>query len=85
VHHRSRRALTRASWCSLPLSSLGRLAVFQRGGLSIVKRSLNMFTLIAIGTGSAYGYSVIAASFRRCSVFFPYTQRRGRYLLGLPR
>jgi Cu+-exporting ATPase len=33
---------------------------FQRGWASIVNRSLNMFTLIAIGTGTAYVYSVIA-------------------------
>ena len=34
---------------------------FQRGWASIRNRSLNMFTLIAVGTGAAYGYSVIAA------------------------
>jgi Cu+-exporting ATPase len=33
---------------------------FQRGWMSIVNRSLNMFTLIAIGTGMAYFYSVVA-------------------------
>jgi Cu+-exporting ATPase len=32
----------------------------QRGWTSIVNRSLNMFTLIAIGTGTAYLYSVAA-------------------------
>jgi P-type Cu+ transporter len=32
---------------------------FVRGWASIVNRSLNMFTLIAIGTGMAYAYSVI--------------------------
>jgi Cu+-exporting ATPase len=31
---------------------------FERGWASIVNRSLNMFTLIAIGTGMAYAYSV---------------------------
>ncbi|HSG05797.1 MAG TPA: heavy metal translocating P-type ATPase, partial [Nitrospiria bacterium] len=36
---------------------------FQRGWTSIVTRNLNMFTLIAIGTGTAYGYSVIATLF----------------------
>ncbi len=48
---------------------------FERGWSSIVHRSLNMFTLIAIGTGSAYLYSVVAvfaprifpASFRDAS------------------
>lgn len=33
---------------------------FERGGASIVHRSLNMFTLIALGTGSAYLFSVVA-------------------------
>jgi Cu+-exporting ATPase len=33
---------------------------FQRGAASIVHRSLNMFTLIALGTGAAYVYSVVA-------------------------
>jgi P-type Cu+ transporter len=32
---------------------------FVRGWASIVNRSLNMFTLIAIGTGMAYAYSVV--------------------------
>jgi P-type Cu+ transporter len=36
---------------------------FERGWKSIVNRSLNMFTLIAIGTGAAYAYSAIAALF----------------------
>jgi Cu+-exporting ATPase len=36
---------------------------FQRGWASIVNRSLNMFTLIAVGTGAAYVYSVIATIF----------------------
>jgi len=36
---------------------------FERGWASIVNRSLNMFTLIAIGTGTAYLYSVIAVLF----------------------
>jgi Cu+-exporting ATPase len=33
---------------------------FVRGAQSLVTRNLNMFTLIAMGTGVAYGYSVIA-------------------------
>ena len=48
---------------------------FERGWSSIIHRSLNMFTLIAIGTGAAYLYSVVAvvapgifpASFRDAS------------------
>lgn len=39
-------------WCGLPF--------FIRGWQSLVHRSLNMFTLIALGTGSAYLYSVIS-------------------------
>jgi Cu+-exporting ATPase len=33
---------------------------FQRGAMSLVRRSLNMFTLIALGTGAAYAFSVVA-------------------------
>ncbi len=33
---------------------------FERGASSIVRRSLNMFTLIALGTGAAYVFSVVA-------------------------
>ena len=33
---------------------------FERGGASVKSRNLNMFTLIALGTGVAWGYSVVA-------------------------
>lgn len=46
-----------------PVVLWGGWPFFQRGWASIVNRSLNMFTLIAIGTGVAYGYSVIATFF----------------------
>src|SRR5439155_1833008 len=36
---------------------------FRRGWASIVSRSPNMFTLIALGVGTAYAYSVVAALF----------------------
>jgi Cu+-exporting ATPase len=36
---------------------------FVRGWQSLVTRNLNMFTLIALGTGVAWGYSVIATFF----------------------
>ncbi len=36
---------------------------FERGWASIVNRSLNMFTLIALGTGTAYVYSMVAILF----------------------
>ncbi len=39
-------------WCGLPF--------FQRGWASIIHRSLNMFTLVSIGIGVAWVYSVIA-------------------------
>src|SRR5580700_5870032 len=32
---------------------------FERGAVSIARRSLNMFTLIALGTGAAYLFSVV--------------------------
>src|ERR1700730_5521129 len=46
-----------------PIVLWGGFPFFQRGWASIVKRSLNMFTLIAHGTGTAYVYSVIAVIF----------------------
>jgi Cation transport ATPase len=35
---------------------------FTRAWQSIVNRSLNMFTLIAVGVGAAYVYSAVAVS-----------------------
>jgi Cu+-exporting ATPase len=43
-----------------PVVLWGGWPFFQRGWQSIVNRSLNMFTLIAIGVGAAYGYSMVA-------------------------
>jgi Cu+-exporting ATPase len=43
-----------------PVVLWGALPFFERGWSSILLRSPNMFTLIAIGTGVAYVYSVIA-------------------------
>ena len=40
--------------------SLGERLFFVRAWQSIVNRSLNMFTLIAVGVGAAYVYSVVA-------------------------
>ena len=42
-------------WCGWPF--------FQRGWASLVNRSMNMFTLIAMGTGVAYVFSVVATVF----------------------
>lgn len=46
-----------------PVVLWGGLPFFQRGLASIKSRNLNMFTLIAIGTGVAYLYSVVATFF----------------------
>jgi P-type Cu+ transporter len=46
-----------------PVVLWGGWPFFQRGWASIVNRSLNMFTLIAIGVGTAYVYSVAATLF----------------------
>jgi Cu+-exporting ATPase len=40
------------AWCGLPF--------FQRGWQSLTSGNLNMFTLIALGTGVAFSYSVVA-------------------------
>ena len=65
-----------------PVVLWGGAPFFVRGGRSLISRNLNMFTLIAIGTGTAFGYSVLAtlapelfpASFRdstgRVAVYF---------------
>ncbi|RMH58749.1 MAG: cadmium-translocating P-type ATPase [Candidatus Hydrogenedentota bacterium] len=46
-----------------PVVLWGGAPFFQRGWASIVNRRLNMFTLVAIGTGTAYIYSVVAQLF----------------------
>jgi Cu+-exporting ATPase len=60
----SRRAI---AWIELllatPVALWAGWFFFERGWASIVNRSLNMFTLIALGTGTAYVYSVIAVLF----------------------
>ena len=43
-----------------PVVLWGGLSFFQRGWASIANRSTNMFTLIAMGTGVAYVYSLFA-------------------------
>jgi Cu+-exporting ATPase len=43
-----------------PVVVWGGWPFFQRGWASVVNRSLNMFTLIALGTGVAYVFSVVA-------------------------
>ncbi|HEX8817649.1 MAG TPA: heavy metal translocating P-type ATPase [Terriglobales bacterium] len=58
-----------------PVVLWGGWPFFKRGWMSVIRRSLNMFTLIAMGTGVAYLYSLVAtiapgifpASFREMS------------------
>jgi Cu+-exporting ATPase len=54
-------------WIELALATpvvlWGGWPFFQRGWASIVNRSTNMFTLIAMGTGVAYLYSLMATAF----------------------
>jgi Cu+-exporting ATPase len=53
-----------AAWIEFALSTPVVLwagwPFFERGWRSVLNRSLNMFTLIALGTGAAYGFSVSA-------------------------
>jgi len=53
-----------SAWLQLGLASpvvlWGGAPFWQRGWASIVSRYFNMFTLIALGTGAAFGFSVLA-------------------------
>jgi len=46
-----------------PVVLWGGWPFFVRGGRSLVTRNLNMFTLIALGTGVAYAFSVVGVLF----------------------
>jgi Cu+-exporting ATPase len=60
-HALSTRLLTFIQFAlATPVVLWGGRPFFERGWASIVNRSPNMFTLIAIGTGAAWLYSVIA-------------------------
>lgn len=56
-----------ASWLELalatPVVAWAALPFFKRGWASVVNRSPNMWTLIALGTGAAYLFSVVAVLF----------------------
>lgn len=58
---------TTALWIGFSLSTpvmfWGAIPFFKKAWTSVVSRHLNMFTLIALGTGVAYLYSLIAAFF----------------------
>lgn len=57
-------SMKQVNWIELlfatPVVLWGGYPFFERGALSIVRRSLNMFTLIALGVGIAYVYSITA-------------------------
>ena len=55
-------------WCGWPF--------FQRGWRSMVNRSLNMFTLIAMGVGTAYVYSAVVMLFAQ--IFPPSFSAHGK-------
>jgi Cu+-exporting ATPase len=57
-----------------PVVAWGGWPFFLRGYQSLVNRHLNMFTLIAIGTGAAFGYSLFATLVPE---WLPHTLRHG--------
>ncbi|HEY7433657.1 MAG TPA: heavy metal translocating P-type ATPase [Methylomirabilota bacterium] len=59
---------------STPVVLWGGWPFFVRGGQSLVTRHLNMFTLIALGTGAAFAYSVFAVLFPGA---LPHAMRHG--------
>jgi Cu+-exporting ATPase len=62
AHALSARALVFVQLAlATPVVLWGGWPFFERGWASLVSRHLNMFTLIAIGTGTAWAYSVAAA------------------------
>ncbi|HXJ39558.1 MAG TPA: heavy metal translocating P-type ATPase, partial [Bryobacteraceae bacterium] len=58
---------TATGWIQFALATIvvlwGGWPFFQRGWTSVVNRHLNMFTLIALGTGASYLFSVVAVLF----------------------
>jgi Cu+-exporting ATPase len=57
----SARVLSWVEWAlATPVVLWAGWPFFERGAVSIVRRNLNMFTLIALGTGAAYFFSVVA-------------------------
>ena len=66
------------NWIELALATpvvlWGGWPFFARGWASIVSRHLNMFTLIALGVGAAYGFSVVATL---APDLFPHSFRMG--------
>ena len=66
------------AWIELALAApvvlWGGLPFFARGWASLKSRHLNMFTLVALGTGAAFGYSVVATV---APEIFPHAFRHG--------
>ncbi len=66
------------NWIELALATpvvlWGGWPFFERGWASLVSRNLNMFTLIALGVGAAYGFSVVATL---APDLFPHSFRMG--------
>ena len=73
-----------ATWAQLVLATpvvlWGGWPFFERGWQSVVNRSLNMFTLIALGVGVAYVYSLIATF---APGLFPPSFRNGSGTVGV--
>jgi Cu+-exporting ATPase len=73
-------ALGSAAWLwtqlvlATPVVLWGGWPFFARGWQSLVTRNLNMFTLIALGTGAAFAYSVFAVLFPEA---LPHAMRHG--------
>jgi len=63
-----------------PVVLWGAWPFFQRGWQSLVTRNLNMFTLIALGVGVAWSYSVVALLFPG---IFPPIMRSGEGLVAV--
>ncbi len=59
----SRTAIWAQFILSTPVVIWAGWSFFERGVRSLITRHLNMFTLIALGTAAAYGYSVLATVF----------------------
>src|ERR1043165_729410 len=66
--------MEKAPWLQFALATpvvlWGGWPFFVRGWVSLVTRRLNMFTLIALGTGVAYAYSVAALLLKRMDLYF---------------
>jgi Cu+-exporting ATPase len=67
-----------SGWLQLALATpvvlFGGWPFFQRGWASLVHRRANMFTLIALGTGAAYAFSLVALFF---PALLPHSLRHG--------